>query len=84
MFFVGRGNRPGVPAGQRSAVRLPVFGDQVAELLVDRDQRVALHLVVDVAQIRGAVGVGDEAVARSRSASVTRSPQRIRIIVISR
>ena len=63
MFFVGRGNSPGVPAGQRSRGAVAVFGDQLAQLLVDRHQRVAFHLVVDVAQIRRALGVGDDAVA---------------------
>jgi len=53
----------------RSAVRPPgvqaeaVGDDGTLELLVDRDQRFTIHLVVEVTQVGRAVGVGDDAVA---------------------
>jgi hypothetical protein len=41
-----------------------LFSDQSVKLLVDRDQRLTLHLVVEIAQVGGAVGVEDHAVPR--------------------
>ena len=41
-----------------------LFDDQGVELFVDRDQRLAFHLVVEIAQVGGAVGVEDDAVPR--------------------
>jgi len=43
---------------------LVLLADGVFKLLVDRDKRLPVHLVVEVAQIRGSVGVADHAVAR--------------------
>jgi hypothetical protein len=39
-----------------------LVADLLAEYLIDRDQRLPFHLVVVVAQVGGAVGVGDDAV----------------------
>ena len=70
----GRGPAVGVLRRPREQHRLPsrdavlLFDDQGVELLVDRDQRLAFHLVVEIAQVGGAVGVEDDAVARQRSA----------------
>ena len=62
-FFVGRGNSTGA-----SLTPGLLLDDQGVEFLVDRDQRLAFHLVVDVAQVGRAVGVGDDAVAASGAA----------------
>ena len=50
---------------RRPAVEIAValMADGVDEFGVDRDQGVAVHLVVEVAQVGGAVGVGGDAVA---------------------
>jgi len=65
---VGRGSDRGAAVGvlrrpRKQHRRLPDAGllldDQGVELLVDRDQRLAFHLVVVIAQVGGAVGVGD-------------------------
>ena len=57
------------PREQAGCAGRPALGDavtmlrdQLAQLVVDRHERVAFHLVVVVAQIRGALGVGDDAV----------------------
>jgi hypothetical protein len=39
------------------------MADGVGEFGVDGDQGVAMHFVVEVAQVGGAVGVGGDAVA---------------------
>jgi hypothetical protein len=39
-----------------------LVGDLLAELVVDGHQGLALHLVVEVLQVGGAVGVEDDAV----------------------
>ena len=68
---VGRGSDRGAAVGvlrrpRKQHRRLPDAGllldDQGVELLVDRDQGLAFHLVVVIAQVGGAVGVGDHAV----------------------
>jgi hypothetical protein len=41
-----------------------LFDDQGVELFVDRDQCLAFHLVVEIAQVGGALGVDDHAVPR--------------------
>ena len=71
----GRGPAVGVLRRPREQHRCAVatdavllFDDQGVEFFVDRDQRLAFHLVVEVAQVGGAVGVEDDAVARQRSA----------------
>src|SRR5207248_11736637 len=40
-----------------------LFADEVLEFLIDGHECFAFHLVVEVAQVGGAVGVGDDAVA---------------------
>ena len=52
-----------VAAGPAVETALALVADGVDEFGVDRHQRVAVHLVVEVAQVGGAVGVGGDAVA---------------------
>jgi hypothetical protein len=66
----GGGRRPavGVLRGPREQHRcvpdaVLLLDDQGVELFVDRDQCLALHLVVEIAQVGGAVDVEDHAVA---------------------
>jgi hypothetical protein len=61
-----------------------LVGDGVLEFLVDRDQRFAIRLVVEVAQVGRSVRVTDDAVAWQADVSVIRNPQRIRMRVINR
>jgi hypothetical protein len=53
------------PREQHRRVSDPVLllDDQGVELFVGRDQRLAFHLVVEIAQVGGAVGVDGHAVA---------------------
>jgi hypothetical protein len=53
--------QPGRPAGPAFQGTLLLFGDQAVNVLVDGDEGLAFHLVVEVAQIRRCVGVGGEA-----------------------
>ena len=69
------------PALQHPLLLAANFGLQ---LIVDRDKRLSLHLVVGVAQIGCAVAVGDHAGEGEFGASEIRSPQRIKISVVSR
>ena len=68
-LVVGRGNSTGVRRASVASDRLLLPGDLLVEFLVDGDQRLAFHLVVEVAQVGGAVGVADDAVAGEPPAS---------------
>ena len=81
----GRGNSTGVRSGQRSRRRRCCWSICPVKFVVDGDERFAFHLVVEVAQVGGAVGVERRCSPQaSRTVSVIRSPQRIRIRVIRR
>ena len=60
----GPREQDGRAPGPAALETLVLFADGVFKLLVDRDKRFPVHLVVEVAQIRGSVGVADHAVAR--------------------
>jgi hypothetical protein len=59
----GAGEQDPCTARPVIGVAAPLMADGVGEFGVDGDQGVAVHLVVEVAQIGGAVGVGGDAVA---------------------
>ena len=46
----------------------PLLADEISDLFVDRDQRLSLHLVIDVAQVGGTFGIGHDALGWQASA----------------
>jgi hypothetical protein len=60
----GPGKQARSAGGPALSRAVPLLAKQVAKLLVDGHQSLSFHLVVEVAQIRRAVGVGDHAVGR--------------------
>ena len=55
--------QPRSSLGPSGSQALAVFADGAFQLLIDRDERLAFHLVVVIAQVGSAVGVADDAVA---------------------
>ena len=80
----GPREQQGCALGPAVVETLVLAAGGVLELLADRDKRLPVHLVVEAAQIGGSAGVADQAAARQPSASPMRSPQRIKMTVISR
>jgi hypothetical protein len=60
----GSREQHGRALGPAALQTLALLADGLLKLLIDRDKRLPVHLVVEIAQIRGSVGVADHAVAR--------------------